>query len=394
MNYYSLIKWKGSFSSCQACFVFLIALITFLIICPSSTSIIGQSLGRRVTTLQALATYPLFFHSEEVVIHGTLDNHGNLAYLAEDETKLLVLGIPPESKGATELLEVTGTYYDIGRLEPNNPRVNNQLIKRLSETLLNKPWPGTGELPLLIASSIRPAPIPTDISLRTIALDPKEFLDQDVTVIGRFRGRNLYGDLPESPGESPWDFVLVSVDAAVWIVGKEPKGDDFTLDIQSRIDTGRWLQVTGELQLNDGMVVLAAKAIALADPIEDTQDRPIEIQANQKLIPEVIFSAPLPNDSNVPQDTKVRIQFSKDMDPSTFVGQIRITLPEIESSNPKPLLKSDYKFKYLNRNRVLEIEFIQTLKQLQTVNVELLNEIASIDGMALKPWSLSFLIGG
>lgn len=373
--------------------MFLIALIAFFCIWQHPTLIIGQSLGRRVTTLEALSTYPLFFHGEEIVIHGTLNNQGNLVYLTENKNQLLTLGILLESKDVTERLEVTGTYYDIGRLEPNNPRVDTQLIKRLSEALLNKPWPGTGELPLLVASSTRSAPLPTNISLRTVALDPKEFLGQEVTIIGRFRGRNLYGDLPESPGESRWDFVLVSVDAAVWIVGKEPKGNDFTLDVQARIDTGRWLQVTGEIRLNDGMVVLAAKAIALADPLEDAEDRPTEVQTSKQPPPEVVFSAPLPNDSNVPQDTTVRIQFSRDMAPSTFIGQIRITFSKIESSNSKPLLEPGYKFQYLNRNRVLEIEFTEELKQFQTVNVELLNEITSIDGMVLEPWSLSFLVG-
>ena len=151
--------------------------------------------------------------------------------------------------------EATGTFYDVGRLEPDDSRLANLPLDRLTTALLGKSWPGVGELPVLVASSTRVVAGeagPGGATLRALALDPAAYLDAAVTISGRFRGRNLYGDLPAAPGRSRWDFVLASVDAAVWVVGQEPKGDGFELDVQARIDTGRWLEVTGRVALHDG----------------------------------------------------------------------------------------------------------------------------------------------
>ena len=51
---------------------------------------------------------------------------------------------------------------------------------------------------------------------------------------GRFRGVNLFGDLPQAPGRSRYDFVLQSADAALWVTGLQPKGKSFSLDRNAR----------------------------------------------------------------------------------------------------------------------------------------------------------------
>src|SRR6202795_2645706 len=51
---------------------------------------------------------------------------------------------------------------------------------------------------------------------------------------------------------SRYDFVVRSTDAAIWVSGARPKGKGFDLSVDARIDTGRWLEVTGVLQHGRG----------------------------------------------------------------------------------------------------------------------------------------------
>ena len=88
----------------------------------------------------------------------------------------------------------------------------------LSEALFQKPWPTTGELPVLIVESTLPATRLPAASVRTLALEPETYEGEPVTVTGRFRGRNLYGDLPDAPGLGRWEFVLRSADGAIWAI--------------------------------------------------------------------------------------------------------------------------------------------------------------------------------
>ena len=373
----------------------VVVVVAGLLLGSFSTPSLAQSGGRRVATLETLSAHPVFFHGQEVIVHADVVGEGVLAYLVGDGTRLLTLDVPPPPEGTTERLEIIGVYYDIGRFEPDDPRVSDQPFELLSESLLNKPWPNAGELPVLVASSARPTDEPRGTTLRTVTLDPDRFVDEGVTVIGRFRGRNLYGDLPMSPSESRWDFVLVSADAALWVVGKEPKGDGFELDVQARIDTGHWLEVTGTVRLDSGMVLIDAGAIALADPA-DRPERIVAVETRRGPAPEVIFSAPLPDDTDVPRDSSVRIQFSRDMDPASFEGRVRVRYQPPQSPDPAdPNLQVDsFEIEYRGRNRVLEIRFNEELERFRTLTVELQDGIAASDGAALQPWTLSFFVSG
>ena len=65
---------------------------------------------------------------------------------------------------------------------------------------------------------------------------------------GQFRGKNLYGDLPQGPGLSQWDFVLRAADSALWVAGVRPRGKGFNLNPGARVDTGNWLEVSRRRQ--------------------------------------------------------------------------------------------------------------------------------------------------
>src|SRR5262245_48675525 len=51
-----------------------------------------------------------------------------------------------------------------------------------------------------------------------------------VRVVGKFRGRNLYGDLPSKSERSSADWVIKDDLFAVWVTGKKPKGSGWALD--------------------------------------------------------------------------------------------------------------------------------------------------------------------
>ena len=356
----------------------------------------GQPAGRRVATLQALAAHPIFFHGKEVLVRAEAESEQTLTYLVDDQHRLLALDVTPPIEGTRDRLEILGTFYDVGRLDPTDQRLAGYPFDRLAERFFNKPWPGAGDLPVIIAASSRPATELRETTLRTLALEPEKHIDHGVTVTGRFRGRNLYGDLPKAPGQSRWDFVLVSAEAAIWVVGKEPKGDDFELDVLARVDTGRWLEVTGNMRYEMGMVLLEAGAIRLAEPSADAKSSVrAPLETRQGSPPEVIFSAPLQNDADVPRDMLVRLQFSRDMDPLSFEGHVTVTYAgnrSVECGQPYDH-SAAFQLVYQPRNRVLEIRFESELERFRLLNVELFDGITATDGARLAPWTLSFLTG-
>lgn len=364
-------------------------------VCLSSTSASSQTI-RRSASIDALRQHRIFFHREEVVVVTDVIAEGVLTWLVNDDpsSRILGLDIPPLPTGTRERLEIIGTFYDVGRLDEDDPRLSGLPITQISQELLRKRWPAIGELLIVVANSTRPALAPDTTTLRNIVLEPHRYIDKGVTVTGRFRGRNLYGDMPEAPETSRWDFVLHSVDASVWVVGKEPKGDGFELDIMARVDTGKWLEVTGDVLLEDGMVLIKAGTLNLS---RASTDRAIsETRPDRPSLPppEVIFSAPLADDIDVPTDSTVRVQFSRDMDDTSFDEhvQVRYLGPTSQALNEDATIT--FELSYRKRNRVLEIRFNQELERYQNVSVELTDGITASDGSPLSPWMLSFYVGG
>ncbi len=372
------------------------ALAAFVLMaCLTSASASSQTI-RRAASIDALKQHRIFFHREEVVIITDVIAEGVLTWLVSDDdaNRILALDIPPLPTDARERLEIIGTFYDVGRLDEDDPRLSGLPITQISQQLFYKRWPGIGELPLIIASSTRPALKPDVTTLRNIVLEPHRYIDKGVTVTGRFRGRNLYGDMPEAPDTSRWDFVLHSVDASVWIVGKEPKGNGFELDIMARVDTSKWLEVTGEVVLEDGMVLIEAGTLSLSRALTDRTVSVARSDTPKLPPPEVIFSAPLADDIDVPEDSTVRIQFSRDMDDASFDEHVHVRYVGPTSQELNTDAAITFELSYRRRNRVLEIRFDQELERYQNIHVELTNGITASDGSPLSPWMLSFFVGG
>jgi hypothetical protein len=237
-------------------------------------------------------------------------------------------------------------------------------------------------------------------------LDASRYLDQKVTLTGQYYGRNLGGDLPDSPGQSRFDFVLRVADASLWVTnlrprGKDSKGRDFDLGLDARLDTGKWLRVSGTVRQGRGLLWIEGEANTLAmseppsQPAEEaTSEPPIRVPAAPPA--EVVFSAPTADEIDVSLATNIRIQFSRDVDPGTFKGRIRVGYaPSPDGSQPAETLPVDkFKTAYRAANRVLELSFTEPFTQFRTVKVELLEGILGIDKQEVKPWTLTFLLGG
>jgi hypothetical protein len=83
-----------------------------------------------------------------------------------------------------------------------------------------------------------------DVNMSKAAADGKP-----LTMTGQFRGANLCGDLPPSSQRDAADWVLLTSEGAVWVVGHRPEGRGFSLDPARPGDTTRWLQVRGKVEV-------------------------------------------------------------------------------------------------------------------------------------------------
>jgi len=351
---------------------------------------------RRATNIATLTAYPTFYHLRSIVIVGTVKTQPNGELRVSDEAgsvRLVVKGSAPDG-----LDEIRGEFWDLGHMKPDEPRLANIDLRATFHIDPDAPWPKAGEVTAIVATAVSPASPPPAPSVRAIVLNPSRYLDQKVTVVGQYGGRNLLGDLPDSPAKSRYDFVLRSADAAIWVTNVRPKTKDFDLSLDARIDTGRWLQITGVVQQGRGLQWLDGEAgtLAAAKPPTETPEHEEPIRVPLGPPPEVVFSAPTQDESDVPLNTSVRIQFSRDIDPSTIKGRVRIGYLDSQTRERGEFVTPSAEFttSYNTANRVLEIRFRTPLERFRTVKVELGEGILGTDKQPLKPWTLSFGLGG
>jgi hypothetical protein len=361
----------------------------------------AQTMTRRATNLGAVLAYPGFYHGRPIVIVGkvALEQNG-LLKVSDDNGSihLIVKGSAPDG-----LDEVRGEFWDLGRMKPDDIRLSAYDLRATFKMDPDAPWPRPGEVTAIIATAVAPAATPAAPSIRAIVLNPSRYFDQKVAITGQFSGRNLLGDLPDAPGRSRYDFVLRSADAAIWVINMRPKlkdanGKDVELGLDARIDTSRWLTLKGTVQQGRGLLWLDAEAgsLSLAKPPTETrtEEEPIRVPVGPP--PEVIFSAPTQDETDVLLATTVRIQFSRDIDPATLKGHIRARYLESQSvERGEPVTPAaDFTFQYAGANRVLELRFAKPLERFRTLKVDLLEGTLGTDGQPLKPWTLTFSLGG
>jgi hypothetical protein len=363
-------------------------------------ALVAQPVARRATNIGAILGYKAYFHGRPVVLIGKVGLEKDELRVSDESgsIRLLAKGNAPDG-----LDEIRGEFWDIGLMKSDDARLSTYDLRTSFKMDPAGPWPRPGEVTAIVATAVLPAVPPPAPSIRAIVLYPDRYLDEKVTVTGQFSGRNLLGDLPDAPGKSRYDFVLRSADAAIWIINMRPRVRDsnnkeLELGLDARIDTSRWLEVRGTVQRGRGLMWLDAEAgsLRLTRPPQETttSEEPVRVQTGPP--PEVVFSAPTDDEADVLQGTNVRIQLSRELDPSTIKGHVRVRYVESESvERGEPVTPAaDFTASYLPGNRVLQIRFTKPLERFRTVKVELLEGIKGIDGQALKPWTLTFSVGG
>jgi hypothetical protein len=105
---------------------------------------------------------------------------------------------------------------------------------------------------------------PGALSLSDVVANATSHRGKKVRVVGRFRGRNLFGDLPRSSQRDGSDWVLQDEAQSVWVTGRAPRGNGWSLDPMDRNDTLRWLVVEGKLEVVSDVAYLRASKVELA----------------------------------------------------------------------------------------------------------------------------------
>ena len=370
---------------------------TSLLILAIAAAVSAQPVARHATNLAAVLAYPGYYHGRPILLIGTVEVANGQLQVSDEAgaMRLLVTGRAPDG-----LDEIRGELWDLGRMKPDDPRLNSYDLRATFQLDPDSPWPRQGEVMAIVATAIAPATMPAMPSIRSIVLNPSRYLDAETTITGQFSGRNLFGDLPDAPAKSRYDFVLRAADGAIWVTNMRPKlkdanGKDIELRLDARLDTGRWLSVRGTVRQGRGLLWIDAEAgsLALAEPTKDTVAAEEAIQVPAGPPPDVIFSVPTQEEADVLQATNVRIQFSRDLDQSTLKGRIRVAYSGAETAGRgAPVI--GFTHQYSAASSVLELRFAEPLERFRTVKVELLDGIAGTDGQALKPWTLTFSVGG
>ena len=349
---------------------------------------------RRATTIAAIRAYPGFYHQQTVLVIGDVKGLDQRATIGTEEGAITLIAreVPREGR-----IEARGLLLDLGRMSQDDPRlIPFNLLERTRAAYQDR-WPKPGEELVLMLGGTAAPPAAVNAAtppLRTLAMEPARFEGQKVRIIGQFRGRNLFGELPEAPAKGKYEFVLRSADAAVWVIGVQPKGKGFNFDPNKRIDTGRWVSVQGTARTARGLTWLEGTSIDLAPAPEDTTEVAIDLPAPPPV--EILFTAPAEGEADVRLTERIRMQLSRDLDPATLKDRVRITYSPADSRErgeaqpPSVALTTSY----TKENRALEIRPNEPLERFRLVKLEILEGVKGTDGGPIRPFTLTFTTGG
>jgi hypothetical protein len=350
----------------------------------------AQTQSRVATTRSLLLQNPLFFHSRTVALTDTPRLADGVWCLPAPAGKTIavVFRTAPSSDSP---VEIRGMFVDVGRFAPDDSRITAFSLQPIIQAVIGPggSWPARETLFAIVNATAAPPEDAGTLSMRAIAMFPEKYDGKPVTLRGRFRGRNLMGDLPTWPRQAQSDFVLQAADGAVWVTGLKPKGKGFDLDPGARHDLGRWLEVSGTMAVAEGLPLLRARTIAAAAPEDEgplADEKPV---APPLPPPAINFSVPTDGESDIPPATTVRVQFSRDMKAESFEGHVRVTCTSNGASVPAPSFTTTYKPMSLS----VEIKFAQPLPRFADIVVEFLDGIATPDGVRLAPAKIKFSTG-
>lgn len=221
------------------------------------------------------------------------------------------------------------------------------------------------------------------VSLEQLVTRAGKMDGQLVRVVGKFRGRNLFADLPSRSMRTAEDWVIKDSLFAVWVTDKKPKGDGFELDPSMRRDSNRWIEVIGRPSTRNGVVLINALEVALTDPPTARADAapappPPE---RTKTPPVIVFSLPLEGDRDFDFSGRIMVQFSNDMDEESFKG--RVGLRYEGPARPGDQGFASMRVAYDLGARALIIAPGAPIQRDRRLNLILLTGITDIDGQPL-----------
>lgn len=216
------------------------------------------------------------------------------------------------------------------------------------------------------------------MKLPELMANPEAFKGRLVRVVGQFRGRNLYGDLPAPAFRHRLDWVLKDEGAAVWVTGRPPRGRDFKLDPDAQEDVRSWLGVVGRAVLRDGQVVLRAEKVMLVPAPSAARVKTVRLAGGRGVRPVVIFALPIEGEP-IRSDARFVIQFNKYMDEDSFAGHVLLRYAD------SPAGFATMKLAYDDGKRALIVDPGMALEPGRRVECVLGPGILDADGLPLLP---------
>jgi hypothetical protein len=222
-----------------------------------------------------------------------------------------------------------------------------------------------------------------ELTLENLVSHPGSRDGKTIRVVGKFRGRNLYGDLPARSQRTNSDWVIKDDLFAIWVTGKKPKGSGWELDPTLKRDTSKWIEVVGRPETRNGVTYLRALQVVLSGPPSPTAEAqaPPPPPPRPKVAPVVVFSLPLDGDGEVPADSRFVVQFNKDMDEKTFEGRVQLRY----AGPPRPGDRTfdGLKLSYDGGLRALTVDPGDLLRSGRQLELVLLPGIADVEGLPL-----------
>src|SRR6185503_5230372 len=131
-----------------------------------ATGASAQTPQRRATNIAALAVFPTFYHGRQVVVVGQVstDDGGRKRVTdGEQSVRLVFKGSAPDG-----IDEVRGEFWDLGRMNPDDPRLASLDVRAAFGIDPEAAWPRPGAVTVIIASAVTSAQVPSAPSLRAI----------------------------------------------------------------------------------------------------------------------------------------------------------------------------------------------------------------------------------